>query len=278
MLSYRHSFHAGNFADVLKHIVLVEILEHLAKKDNAFDYIDTHAGEGLYDLTSVQAEKLREYTTGIDKLKPDEWPELERYFDVLQAYNVTDARRYYPGSPKIALALMRAQDKARLFEMHPTDFGLLQKNMASDRRVKVMREDGLKGLLALLPPLSRRALILIDPSYELKNEFAQVSATIVQAYKKFAGGIYAIWYPVVARQPVERMEHALKVSGIKKIQRFELAIKADTEGRGMTAAGMIVINPPWTLMDKMSSLLPRLVEVLSTDNAAYYRADVLVGE
>ncbi|MCB1663512.1 MAG: 23S rRNA (adenine(2030)-N(6))-methyltransferase RlmJ [Pseudomonadales bacterium] len=278
MLSYRHSFHAGNFADVLKHIVLVEILEHLVKKESAFDYIDTHAGAGLYDLASPQALKLQEYTAGIGQLAADEWPELSQYFEILRSCNTSDVLRYYPGSPKIALALMRPQDKARLFEMHPTDFALLKQSIARDRRVKLLQEDGFKGLLALLPPQSRRGLILIDPSYEIKSDFSQVLETVAQAYKRFAGGIYAIWYPVVERKRIDRLERAFVDSGIKKIQRFELGVRADSEHKGMSAAGMIVINPPWILMEKMTAILARLTEVLARGEGAFFRADQLVGE
>jgi len=278
LLSYRHSFHAGNFADVLKHIVIIEILTHLTKKDNAFDYIDTHAGAGLYDLNSPQADKLQEYTSGVGRLKQNEWPQLSRYFDILQACNSTETLRYYPGSPKIAQTFLRLQDRARLFEMHPSDFDLLRQNMARDRRVKVLREDGFKGLLALVPPPSRRALILIDPSYEVKTDFTQVTDTVIRAHKKFTGGIYAIWYPVVARQRIEHLEQVLATCGIKKIQRFELGVKADADGGGMTAAGMVVINPPWTLMAKMTELLPALVDTLARGEGAFFKADTLVGE
>jgi len=278
LLSYRHSFHAGNFADVIKHIVIIEILEHLINKDNAFDYIDTHAGAGLYNLRSEHAEKLQEYRKGVARLKPEDWPELDRYFEILKQYNTSAELTCYPGSPLLAMHFLRAKDKAWLFEMHSTDAGLLKKNTAGDKRVRVMQDDGYKGLLSLLPPASRRGLILVDPSYELKTDYVDVFETISKAYKKFSTGIYAIWYPVVERKRIDQLEKKLKTSGIKKIQRYELARTADAPGRGMTAAGMIVINPPWMLMDKMSSLLPRLLAVLGEDKTAFFKADALVGE
>lgn len=278
MLSYRHSFHAGNYADVLKHIVLVEILQHFAKKQKAFEYIDTHAGAGLYHLASVQAEKLREYRNGIGRLSVADWPELADYLSVIAAVNPDQGLTYYPGSPVIAQHFMRPQDRSWLYELHPQDAELLLQNMNKDRRVRVMHEDGLKGLLSLLPPVSRRGVVLVDPSYEIKSDYDAVVQTIVRAYAKFATGCYAIWYPVVERSRISRLETQFINSGIKNIQRFELGVTADSAQRGMTASGMIVINPPWQLMATMNSLLPKLVSTLSDDAAAYYKCDILVAE
>lgn len=277
MLSYRHSYHAGNFADVLKHIVLIEILLHLGKKDKAFDYIDTHSGAGLYDLRSAHAEKLQEYQTGIGKLKADDWPELGHYFETVKALNPDRVLQLYPGSPLIARHFMRPQDRAWCYELHPEDARLLATNMRSDKRVRVMREDGLKGLLTLLPPVSRRGLVLIDPSYEIKSDYDLVTKTVIEAHKKFATGSYAIWYPVVERSRIQRMEKQLINSGIKNIQRFELGM-TDDDSPGMTSSGMIVINPPWQLMATMQALLPKLCKTLAADNGAFYKADVLVAE
>lgn len=278
MLSYRHSYHAGNFADVLKHIVLIEILLHLGKKDKAYDYIDTHAGAGLYDLRSVHAEKLQEYQTGIGKLNPADWPELNRYFEVINKLNTDGVMQLYPGSPMIARHFMRPQDRAWLYELHSEDAKLLANNMQRDKHARVMYEDGLKGLLTILPPVSRRGLVLIDPSYEIKSDYDLVIKTVIDAYKKFATGSYAIWYPVVERSRITRMEKQLINSGIRNIQRFELAITDDNNARGMTSSGMMVINPPWQLMATMQTLLPKLSKALALDNGAFYKADVLVAE
>jgi len=278
LLSYRHSFHAGNFADVLKHIVLIEILQHLGKKEKAFDYIDTHAGAGLYHLASSHADKLQEYRSGIGKLDAAEWPELAAYFAVIDAVNAGNSLEYYPGSPFIALHCMRRQDRAWLYELHPEDAGLLLQNTQKVKRARVMREDGLKGLLSLLPPVSRRGLVLIDPSYEIKTDYDLVFQTVEKAYAKFPTGTYAIWYPVVERSRIIRLEKQFIKSGIKNIQRFELAITADSDERGMTASGMMVINPPWSLMNTMGQLLPKLVNSLTADNSAFYKCDVLVAE
>lgn len=278
MLSYRHSFHAGNFADILKHIVLTEILEHLTKKDKPFDYIDTHAGAGLYDLQSDQAEKLGEYSNGIGKLNMQDWPSLASYFSAIKACNPNGGLRFYPGSPLIASHFMRAQDKATLYELHPTDFKLLSKNTRTNRRINVLNQDSLEGLLSLLPPTSRRAVILMDPSYEIKSDYDQVFKTLKHAHKKFATGTYALWYPVVDRHRIRKLEKLFISSGIRNIQRFELGLEPDSPEHGMTASGMIVINPPWTLFDNMKTLLPQLVKALDDDGEAFSRCDILVPE
>ena len=278
MLSYRHSYHAGNYADVLKHIVMIEILEHLIKKDSPFEYIDTHAGAGLYNLHSEHAAKLQEYTKGVGKLKPEEWPELASYFKVLAKHNPEGELNYYPGSPVIAMDYLRNKDRGWFYELHPKDVEILKKNTANNKRIKVIFQDGFVGLLSLLPPASRRGLILIDPSYEIKTDYDRVFESIAKAYKKSATCTYALWYPVVDRNYINQLEKKFINSGIKKIQRFELGISADLRNSGMTASGLIVINPPWLLRDKMSQLLPRLVETLAESEGAFFKCDELVGE
>jgi 23S rRNA (adenine2030-N6)-methyltransferase len=295
LLSYRHSYHAGNFADVLKHIVLVECLEHFNKKDSPFDYIDTHAGAGLYDLRSANANKTAEYKEGIAKLKRIDFTELQSYFDVIDELNTQqgiDRKKksiaFYPGSPAIAHQYIthpdRQKDKAWLFELHSSDFRILSESMETDskamaRKIRIKQEDGLKGLLGLVPPVSRRALVLIDPSYEMKNDYSDVVDTVIKAHKKFNSGTYAVWYPVVDRKRIDFMLRKLKQSGIKNIQQFELGLAADTLESGMTSAGMIVINPPWTLKAKLDKVLPRLVKELDRgDGKAFSLSQVLVAE
>ncbi|MBM7072079.1 23S rRNA (adenine(2030)-N(6))-methyltransferase RlmJ [Shewanella sp. 202IG2-18] len=277
MLSYRHSFHAGNFADVLKHIVQIEILEHLRKKDKAFEYIDTHSGAGLYHLHSKNMQKLQEYTNGIAKLDAEQFPEIKSYFEAINSFNQTNELEFYPGSPAIAKYFLRPQDKGWLFELHPQDFEHLSNNINRNRKVKITKSDGLKGMLGLVPTASRRALILIDPSYEIKTEYQLVIKSVIKAYKKFSTATYAIWYPVVDRKNVDLMEKALEESGIKNIQRFELALAEDSSGHGMTSSGMFVINPPWTLQNKMADLLPKLSKSL-TGQKHLYQCDILVEE
>jgi 23S rRNA (adenine2030-N6)-methyltransferase len=278
LLSYRHSFHAGNFADIIKHIVLVEILDHLITKETPFEYIDTHSGAGLYNLKSKDAQKLQEYANGIGKLNAEDFPELARYFEVINSFNKTDSLMLYPGSPAIAKYFLRAQDRAWLFELHPQDYELLRKNIPNNKTTRISFQDGFNGLNALLPPMSRRGLVLIDPSYEVKSDYDLVVDKITSAYKKFSHGTYALWYPVVDRRTVAKLERKIIASGIKNIQRFELGISSDANERGMTASGMIVINPPWKLFDKMSSLLPKLAKKISVDDGQFFKCDILVSE
>lgn len=285
MLSYRHIYHAGNFADVFKHIVLVELLQALQRKPKPFAYIDTHAGAGRYALQSAQAQKNQEYQTGIGQLNPAEWPELAAYFKVIQHYNPphcasTGEWRYYPGSAAIALHYLRPGDRAWLFEQHSTDYAHLQRLTAPHRAIITQQSDGFQGCLALLPPISRRGLIFIDPSYELKTDYQQVMTTLTAAYARFATGIYALWYPVLDRARINTLETQLKKSGIRHIQLFELGIARDYAEPGMTAAGMIIINPPWTLRPLLASLLPRLAATLNPNQkpnqAAFFRNEILV--
>lgn len=277
MLSYRHSFHSGNFADVVKHIVLVEILDHLTQKETPFEYIDTHSGAGLFNLQSSDAQKLQEHTNGIGKLSPADFPELSRYFEVIKSVNLTNDLDFYPGSPVIAKYFLRRQDRAWLFELHPKDYELLRNNMGNNRRIKVKNQDGFEGLNAILPPTSRRGMVLIDPSYEIKSDYAMIVKNLAKAHNKFNYGTYAIWYPVVERQTIDILERNIIKTGIKNIQRFELGISADSDERGMTASGMIVINPPWKLFDKMSNLLPKLSKHLG-EEGGFFKCDILSKE
>lgn len=278
MLSYRHAFHAGNFADVLKHFVQVEILRYLHQKEKPFVYIDTHSGAGLYSLQSEEAEKNSEYLTGIGALQNCQWPELQPYLEVVKALSERDGQaNLYPGSPAIGQAFLREDDRAQLFELHPSDFDRLNTLMKKDRRVRVYNSDGFAGLIANVPPLERRGLILMDPPYEIKTDYETVVSTIEKAYRRFATGTYALWYPVVDRNRIIKLEQALKNSGIKRIQLFELGLTADTEGRGMTSSGMIVINPPWTLKTTLDTLLPKLADQLGQGRGVW-RSEELVGE
>lgn len=265
MLSYRHSFHAGNHADVLKHIVLMLILENLTLKEKGFYYLDTHAGVGRYRLSSNEAEKTGEYKEGIGRLweKTDLPPEVKRYVDLIKKLNQGgNALRYYAGSPMIAAQLLRPQDRALLTELHPSDFPLLRNNFKEDKNIAVKSDNGFQQLKATLPPKERRGLVLIDPPYELKEDYDLVVKAIVEGYKRFATGIYAIWYPVVLRQQTKRILKGLEESGIRKILKIELAVRPDSDQRGMTASGMIVINPPWQLESQMKEILPYLVNTL----------------
>ncbi|MDD1642869.1 MAG: 23S rRNA (adenine(2030)-N(6))-methyltransferase RlmJ [Methylococcaceae bacterium] len=280
MLSYRHSFHAGNFADVLKHIILIKILEHLKKKDKPFCCIDTHAGPGEYALDEGYALKNREFENGIGKLwQRDDLPDsLANYVNFIKKFNNTDELIRYPGSPLIIKQFLRNNDRLFLYELHSTEIELLNLAVTRDRRVKLFHADGLKNVLGLLPPNEHRGMILIDPSYEIKSDYNLVIETLIQMHKRFATGIYALWYPVVERSRNKHLEKAIKNSGIKNVQLFELGIKTDTHEHGMTASGMIVVNPPWTLVADMQQISPWLADVLGIDGAGLYRIETLVGE
>lgn len=271
MLSYRHSFHAGNHADVLKHIVQSLILDALKQKDKPFVYHDTHSGVGRYDLTHEWSEKTGEYKQGIARIwGQNEIPaELHSYLSAIRAVNPGDELRYYPGSPKVARALIRPQDRMVLTELHPSDYPLLEQEFHRDRQVTIYKEDGFQRLKASLPPKERRGLVLIDPPYELANEYRDVVQAIAQSYKRWATGVYAIWYPVVNRCDIDDMLEGLESLGIRKILQIELGVSPDTNERGMTASGMIVINPPWKLISQMESVLPFLKQAIAPATGHY---------
>lgn len=280
MLSYRHSFHAGNHADVLKHIVQTLIIESLKEKEKPFLYLDTHAGAGRYQLTNAHATRTGEYLEGIARLwQQEEVPELILpYLEAVGSLNTSGELRYYPGSPLLAAKLLREQDLLMLTELHPTDFPLLRTEFSRDKRVRVCREDGFGQLKSKLPPVSRRGFALIDPPYELKQDYSAVVKGIVEGYKRFATGTYAIWYPVVHRQQIKRMLKELEATGIRKILQIELAVKPDSDQLGMTASGMIVINPPWKLASQMASILPWLHKTLVPEGTGHTLVEWVVPE
>ncbi|MDP2574930.1 23S rRNA (adenine(2030)-N(6))-methyltransferase RlmJ [Vibrio penaeicida] len=265
MLSYRHSFHAGNHADVLKHIVQSLILNALNQKEKPYVYHDTHSGVGRYDLTHEWSEKTGEYKQGIARLwQANNLPEeIQTYLEAVQSLNQDSSLRYYPGSPRVARAHIRKQDRMVLTELHPSDHPLLEQEFHRDRQVSIYKEDGFQRLKASLPPKERRGLVLIDPPYELAHEYRDVVNAVAQSHKRWATGVYAIWYPVVNRHDIDDMLSGLEKLGIRKILQIELGVSADTNERGMTASGMIVINPPWKLESQMKEILPYLKEVIA---------------
>lgn len=275
MLSYRHAFHAGNYADVLKHIVWQQVLLHLNKKDKPYCVIDTHAGAGMYSLASAEAKKTAEYLSGAGRL----WnvpgaPELvQEYLAAVCAANNKVLEQgasidCYPGSPWFSTHYLRDGDRAWFCEVHPQDYPLLQQSLrdfrARPRRVKALKEDGFQALIAKLPPQEKRGAVLIDPSYEIKSDYQRVVDITAKAYKRFATGTYVLWYPVVDRRRIRQMQANLLDSGIRNIYQFELAVKSDARnpqsGEGMTASGVFVINPPWTLAEQLRNTLPWLAQ------------------
>ena len=272
MLSYRHAFHAGNHADVLKHLVLVQLTRYLGQKDKPFMVIDTHAGAGAYALDSGYAVKLAEYKEGIGRLwgHNDLPPALAEYVDLVRRLNPDRRLQAYPGSPFIALWTMREQDRLRLFELHSKDARLLQENFQdAGRQVIVESGDGFAGLKALLPPPSRRALVLIDPSYEDKLDYERVFHALKDSLTRFSGGTYALWYPQLTRLDAHELPQRLKRLPVKSWLHVALRVSTPSkDGFGMHGSGMFVLNPPWTLYVTLAGVMPFLAETLGLDAGA----------
>ena len=276
MLSYRHAFHAGNFADVLKHSVLTLVLEYMTRKDKGFYYIDSHSGAGMYQLADEYAQKTGEYKDGIAKLiENDDLPEaLQPYIDLVKILNedaIDDNGEItlYPGSPGIARQFTRRQDSAHLFELHPADIEHLHEYSQRWNKSHVKQSDGYQGVLGLVPPPNRRGVVLIDPPYELKEDYIKAVRTIVNAYKKFATGTYILWYPVVKRELVEQMENAFKKSDVRNVLQVEYCQKSDTQEYGMTGTGLFIVNPPWQLTQQLEEILPYLIEKLGNKESHF---------
>lgn len=273
MLSYRHAFHAGNHADVLKHAVLAAMLDYFNLKDKPYWVIDTHAGAGCYQLDTGFAAKNAEYETGIARLwDRDDLPAmLKRYVELVRATNPDGGRKLYPGSPLIAWNIMRADDRLRLFELHPTDIKFLQQTFdGAGRRVQIQQADGFAGLKALLPPPPRRALVLIDPPYEVKEDYRHVITALKDALQRFATGTYAIWYPQLQRHEVPVMLENLKKLPVKDWLHVALDVNVPSpDGFGMHGSGLFILNPPWTLYAALQETMPWLVDVLGGEGANY---------
>lgn len=274
MLSYRHAFHAGNFADVLKHSVLSLVLDYMTRKEKGFCYIDSHSGAGMYQLADEYAQKTGEYKDGIAKIINDEnAPEsLEPYLSLINSLNLNPTNgelEIYPGSPGIAKAFVRRQDSSHLFELHPTDIQNLEDFCQHWRKVFVKQSDGYKGVLGLLPPPSRRGVVLIDPPYELKEDYQKAVKTIIKAYAKFSTGTYILWYPVVKRDLVEQMQQAFKASPVKNVLQVEFCTAADTDEYGMTGTGLFIVNPPWKLTTQLEEILPYMKTKLGSNETSY---------
>ncbi|HRD89426.1 MAG TPA: 23S rRNA (adenine(2030)-N(6))-methyltransferase RlmJ [Accumulibacter sp.] len=272
MLSYRHAFHAGNHADVLKHLVLVQLTRYLGRKDKAFWYIDSHAGAGSYALESAQAAKLAEYRQGIARLwgRKELPPAVADYVDLVRRINPGGGLKVYPGSPDFALWTMRAQDRMRLFELHSRDVLRLREHFASvGARVLVDHSDGFAGLKALLPPPCRRALVLIDPAYEEKHDYQRVIHALRDCLQRFPGGTYLLWYPQLTRLEAHDLPPRLKRLPASNWLHVALRVRTpDVDGFGMHGSGLFVINPPWTLQGTLQELMPWLVAVLGSDEGA----------
>ena len=304
MFSYRHAFHAGNHADVLKHTVLIAVLRHLLQKDTALTVFDTHAGAGLYRLDGEYAETSGEAANGILKLltfiktppapakKPSAAaksiaeglaPVIQDYLDLVASFNNKDSHKVYPGSPFIIQRLLGERDKLKLFEIHPTDSKTLSANIAqleAGRQVAVLREDGFEGIKKFLPPPARRALVFSDPSFEIKNDYSRVVAMVADSLVRFATGTYAVWYPIIPRPEAHDVPRKLKTLATKSGKKWlhaTLTVKSskltsDEAGEvirpGLPASGMFIINPPHTLKAALQVALPQLAEILGQDQHA----------
>lgn len=280
MLSYRHAYHAGNHGDILKHSVLALLMQALARKDAPFCYVETHAGVGRYDLRAPEAQKTDEWRAGISRLWHEhKVPEqVAPYFDAVRALNPDGKLHYYPGSPRIARHFLREHDRMVLCELHSTDLPLLQQEFAGDRQVAVHHQDGYQGLKAFLPPKEKRGLVLMDPSYEVKAEFDQVTTALTQAHARWPTGMYALWYPILNRPSVERLQRRLRESGMRKLLLAELCVEADDGPAGMHGSGMLLVNPPWQLDAGLKALLPWLHRCLDGSGRGRWKVEWLVGE
>jgi len=271
MLSYRHLFHAGNHGDVLKHLTLTLVLEYLGRKDKPLLYLDTHAGAGLYRLDSNWAQQNREFDGGIARIwqRSDAPQVLRPYLELIRGLNPGTNLNKYPGSPWLARQLLRHHDRACLYELHPAEFDNLRRAYADDRQVKVVQGDGFDALRALLPPLERRALVLMDPPYEVKADYRHVVRALKEAMQRFASGVYLIWYPRVQPLLVEEMLKGITRLGAKETLRLELDV-APGSRQGMVASGVVVLNPPYTLAAQMGEALPWLAQQLGEGGAGAY--------
>src|SRR5881227_2955086 len=282
-MSYRHAFHAGGFADVIKHIVLVRILLYLQEKPAAFRVIDTHAGAGLYELTSDEARRGGEWLTGIARLMQARLSEatatlVKPYLDIIRAFNPERDLKAYPGSPLIARALLRPQDRLTACEIEPKARKRLVEGLRRDAQARVVDLDGWVALPAFVPPKERRGLVLIDPSYEQKDEFERLAEGFTQAFLKWPTGSYLLWYPVKSRRAADKLaQHVAEAVGAGpspgKCLRLEFSVAPQAAGAALASAGLLIVNPPWTLLGELKSILPELQKPLGQGGAARFRLE-----
>jgi 23S rRNA (adenine2030-N6)-methyltransferase len=323
-MNYRHAFHAGNFADVVKHVVLARILVHLRGKPAAFRVIETHAGAGVYDLAGEEASRSGEWRAGIGRLltapiAPAVQALLKPYLDVIASLNSAPAARLvpaqagtqgddssqnqrsldhgvrgneqvadassgmestlttYPGSPALARAFLRPQDRLVACELEPKAYALLAHHVARDRRIKTVAIDGWIALNAYVPPSERRGIVIVDPPFEEAQDFTRLAHGLEAAHRKWASGIYVLWYPIKGRQEPDALARRLKRSSVARILRAELAVGATPAQGPLGGCGLIIINPPWTLENELAAILPELVNALGSRNSNY-RLDWIAGE
>jgi len=282
-MNYRHAFHAGGFADVIKHIVLVRILTYLQDKPAAFRVIDTHAGAGVYDLTSDEARRGGEWLTGIARVMQARFSETTLplvlpYLDIVRAFNPQTGLGTYPGSPLIARALLRPQDRLTACEVEPKARKHLIEALRRDTQARVVDLDGWVALPAFVPPKERRGLVMIDPSYEHKDEFERLATGFAEAFAKWPTGSYLLWYPVKSRRATDNLaRHVAEVAGADaaagKCLRLEFSVAPQVTGAGLTSAGLLIVNPPWTLAGELKAILPELEKPLGQGGAGRFRLE-----
>ncbi len=279
MLSYRHAFHVGNHADVLKHLVLLQVIKHAGQKNKPFWYIDTHAGAGNYALDKGYATQNEEFTTGISRLwdAKDLPTAISDYLTSIRQFNPDSSLKHYPGSPVLAYSAMRADDRLRLFELHPNDFKLLNQSFKAlglgpnNRKVMTEAQDGFAGIKALLPPPTRRAVVLIDPPYEEKQDYQRVIEMVKDSLMRFATGTYIVWYPMLQRPEPQQMIDKLKRLQLKNWLHVSLSVQSPSaDGFGMHGSGLFIVNPPYTLPALLTDAMPVLIDYLGIDQGADY--------
>jgi 23S rRNA (adenine2030-N6)-methyltransferase len=282
-MNYRHHFHAGNFADVVKHVLLLGLLESLCRKDTPFCYIDTHAGCGLYDLGASAAQRTLEFKSGLGRLKAAATdtapPWVKDYQNAVAALQAERDGFFYPGSPWLALHTLRAQDRAVLMELHPEDAGTLRKHLSRHANVAIHQRDAYEGLTALIPPVEKRGLVLIDPPYEEeRDDYAPVVDLLRQAHAKWPTGIYALWFPIKDHHAITRFYRRLRNTGIPKILTTELCVLPPDNQLGLNGSGMVIVNPPWRFSDTAFTTLKWLKGVLTEHPQASMKVEWLTTE
>lgn len=282
-MNYRHAYHAGNFADVVKHVVLTRLVDYLKQKDKAFRVIDTHAGIGRYDLSSVEAQKTGEWQGGIGRLVGAQLDAraaalLAPYLEAVRALNPSGGMKTYPGSPLIVRQLLRKQDRLTAIELHPQDAARLKAVFAGDIQARVIELDGWLALGAHLPPKEKRGLVLVDPPFEEEGEFSRLVDGLARAHRRWHGGLYALWYPIKDRKAVAAFRSALKETGIPKLLDIGFEIRPPSSEPSLDGSGMVVVNPPFTLESELRILLPALHKVMAVAQPSRWTLDWLAGE
>jgi len=281
-MNYRHLFHAGNFADVFKHVALMLLLRALQKKETAFCYVDTHAGAGRYDFFEPAAQKSGEYRDGIGRLWQAQVPPatgaLAEYLAIVHAFNADGRLRFYPGSPLLVQRLLRPQDRMILCERHPEEVLRLKSEFAGNRQAAVHERDGYEAMQALLPPAERRGLVLIDPPYEAQDEYDRIIKSLKAAYRRWPGGAYVVWYPLKDRATAARFHARLQAGEWRKLLVAELALFAQDTAFRLNGCGLVIINPPWGFDGAFGEVLSDLALRLARETAARASVDWLVPE